>query len=39
VEYYFGFDAIQCRHNVADDGGPISGTIDEADAENNANTP
>jgi len=37
--FQFGFDAIQCRHNVGNDGMPMDGTIGEADAENNANSP
>ena len=39
LEFQFGFDAIQCRHNVGNDGFPIDGTLTDADAENNANSP
>lgn len=39
VEFQFGFDAVQCRHNVAEDGSPIDGNIADADAENNAKSP
>ena len=39
LEFQFGVDAIQCRHNVANDGGPIDGTISEADEDNNARSP
>jgi len=39
LAFQFGFDAIQCRHNVGNNGMPMDGTIGEADAENNANSP
>jgi hypothetical protein len=39
LEFQFGFDAVQCRHNVGDGGMPIDGTIDEADEDNNARSP
>jgi len=39
LEFQFGFDAIQCRHNVGNDGLPMDDTIADADAENNANSP
>lgn len=31
LEFELGFDAIQCRNNVADDGGPIDGNLPAAD--------
>lgn len=37
--FQFGFEAIQCRHNVDENGTPINDTIGGADAENNANSP
>lgn len=39
LEFEFGFNAIQCRHNVADDGGPINGTLSGADAGNTSVSP
>ena len=39
LAFQFGFDAIQCRHNVGNDGAPMAGTLGEADAENNAQSP
>jgi hypothetical protein len=39
LEFQFGFEAIQCRHNVANDGTPFDETIYEADEDNNARSP
>lgn len=33
LEFSFGFDAIQCRHNVDEGGDPIDGNISAADNE------
>jgi hypothetical protein len=35
LEFQVSFEAVQCRHNVDEEGGPIQ-TLPEADAENNA---
>lgn len=40
LEFQFGFDAIQCRHNVdSETGDPINGTISSADNESNPVSP